>query len=194
MLTGRRISITDEIRDFVDLRLDHATKVFKIDPMEVEVVLRRDQRSKRDMCTCEITLRTKGHIIRTEASDEDVRAAIEIAATKLERQLRKFKTKVIDKRQRAPRLNEAIGLVAAEAPSNEEREEYIDDGEDDQLVRIKEVEMSILNTREALLQMDLLGHDFYLYVAAEDGLPTVLYRRDDGGYGMLHPRKEQEDG
>jgi putative sigma-54 modulation protein len=194
MLTGRKISITEEIRDFIDRRLDNATKVFKIDPMEIEVVLRRDQRSKRDMCTCEITLRTKGHIIRTEATDEDVRAAIEIAATKLERQLRKFKTKVVDRRQRAPRLNEAIELVASEPTVEDEREQYFDDGEDEQLVRIKEVEMSVLNTREALLQMDLLGHDFYLYVAAEDGLPTVLYRRDDGGYGMLHPRKEQEEG
>jgi len=196
IVTGRRMSVGDELRDFVQSRVDNATKVFKIDPMTSEIVLRRDIRSNRAVYTCEITLRTKGHIIRTEGTDEEVNAAIDIATAKLERQLRKFKTRVIDRRQNAKRLNEFIEEVAseqvvAEASSDGETEYSSDDGE---LVRVKEIELTVMTTDEALLQMDLLGHDFFVYVAAEDGTTCVMYRRNEGGYGLIRPKIETVDG
>ncbi|MCL2137017.1 MAG: ribosome-associated translation inhibitor RaiA [Coriobacteriia bacterium] len=191
VVTGRRMNVSDELRDFVESQIDNATKVFKIDPMTIEVVLRRDVRSNRVVFACEITLRTKGHIIRTEASDEDVKTAVDIATAKLERQLRKFKTKVIDKRQNAPRLTDAIELVRPVPDYDDETVYESDDGE---LVRIKEIELSVLNTDEALLQMDMLGHDFFVYVAAEDGTTRVMYRRNEGGYGLICPRLESVEG
>ena len=187
-VTGRKIDVNDQIRDFVYNRLENATAVFKIDPMTAEVVLRSDTRSSRAMNACEITLRTKGHIIRTEAADEEIRTAVDIATAKLERQLRKYKTRVIDRRHHAKRLTDVIGLVAQEPPDTEDETDVeFDEG---QLVRIKEIELSVLSTEEALLQMDLLGHDFFVYVAAEDGTTCVMYRRNDGGYGLIRPRLE----
>jgi putative sigma-54 modulation protein len=185
------MSVGEDLRNLVTDRLESATKVFRVDPMTAEVVLRKDTRSNRVVYTCEITLRTKGHVIRTEASDEEVNTAIDVATVRIERQLRKFKTRVIDKRQNAPRLTEVIEQVAVEVDLDAEVEYQSDDGE---LVRIKEIEMTVLTTEEALLQMDLLGHDFFIYVAAEDGTTRVLYRRNDGGYGMIRQRLETADG
>ncbi|MCL2631835.1 MAG: ribosome-associated translation inhibitor RaiA [Coriobacteriia bacterium] len=191
-ITGRRMSVNEELHDHVDHRLANATKVFQIDPMDVEVVLRRDTRASREVSTCEITLRTKGNIIRTEATDEEIRAAIDIATAKLERQLRKYKTRVIDRRQRAPRLSEAIEQAIPDQILTDE-DEFVEE-DDEQLIRVKEIDLDMLNTQQALLQMDLLGHDFFLYVSAEDGLPAVMYRRNEGGYGVIRPRVEQEEG
>jgi len=188
IVTGRKMSIGEELRDLIEERLDNATKVFKIDPMNIEVVLRRGQKPNRKaMTACEITLRTKGHIIRTEAEDEDVHTAIDIATTKLERQLRKFKTKVIDRRQNAMKLVDVLDneLLVPTASDDSQPET-----EPDQLVRVKEIDLVVLNTEEALLQMDLLGHDFYVYIAAEDGSTCVLYRRKEGGYGQIKPNLE----
>ncbi|MDR2957676.1 MAG: ribosome-associated translation inhibitor RaiA, partial [Coriobacteriales bacterium] len=127
-VTGRKISIREDLRSFVEERLENATKVFKIDPMTVEVVLRREMKPNRKNPTaCEITLRTKGHIIRTEAADEDVHAAIDIATAKLERQLRKFKTKVIDRRQNAQSLAEAIENSIPAVANNGIQEHETDD-------------------------------------------------------------------
>ncbi|MCL2150655.1 MAG: ribosome-associated translation inhibitor RaiA, partial [Coriobacteriia bacterium] len=153
--------------------------------------------SRKSPNACEITLRTKGHIIRTEASDEDVKAAVDIATAKLERQLRKFKTKVVDKRQNAAKLADVLesglmgngnGANGASAGSGADVFDALED--DDQLVRVKEIDLAVLSTDEALLEMDLLGHDFYVYIAAEDGTTCVLYRRHSGGYGMLKPLLE----
>jgi putative sigma-54 modulation protein len=139
------------------------------------------------MTACEITLRTKGHIIRTEAEDEDVHTAIDIATTKLERQLRKFKTKVIDRRQNAMKLVDVLDSELL-VPATYDDSQL--ETEPDQLVRVKEIDLVVLNTEEALLQMDLLGHDFYVYIAAEDGSTCVLYRRKEGGYGQIKPNLE----
>jgi putative sigma-54 modulation protein len=186
-ITGRRMQVGEDLKEFVEERLDNATKVFKIDPMTVEVILRRESKpSRKNPNACEITLRTKGHIIRTEAADEDVRAAIDIATAKLERQLRKFKTKVLDRRQSAVKLADVLESEI-EAPESSDIEEL----ETEQgLVRIKVIELAVLNTEDAMLQMDLLGHDFYVYVAAEDGTTCVMYRRHEGGYGLLKPQLE----
>ncbi|MCL1879402.1 MAG: ribosome-associated translation inhibitor RaiA [Actinomycetia bacterium] len=188
-ITGRKMSVGEELRDFVETRIDSATKVFKIDPMTVEVVLRSEKNPAHPRPTsAEITLRTKGHVIRTEGSSTDIHAALEGAASKLERQLRKFKTRVIDKRQTGPKLTEVLESVSAMPGTHS-----FDDDESDQLVRIKEIDLDVLDTDAAMLQMDLLGHDFFVFDSAETGATNVLYRRRDGGYGLIRPRLESND-
>jgi len=194
-VTGRKTTVSDALRTYVEDKIGNAVKVFNISPMSAEVVLRMEKNpSNPRPAVAEVTLYTKGHIIRTEEAEEDMYAAIDVAAAKVERQLRKYKTKVIDKRQQAKNLQDALreGIAEDLLPALDERVLRTDDDEG-KVVRIKEIDLIALTEEEALIQTDLLGHDFFMYTNALDGLVNVLYRRKDGSYGILKPRIETFD-
>jgi putative sigma-54 modulation protein len=159
--------------------------------MSAEVVLRKEKNPANPRpAVAEVTLFTKGHIIRTEEAEEDMYAAIDIAAAKVERQLRKYKTKVVDKRQRGQKLHDALH-EGIEMPHGHAAEHVTMVGDEDaKVVRVKEIDLVALSEEEALVHIDLLGHDFFMYIDAVDGLANVMYRRKDGSYGVLKPRVE----
>lgn len=187
-VTGRKMPVTDALRQYAEEKIGNSMKVMDIDPLVAEVVLFVEKNPANPRpAVCEVTLRTKGHIIRVEESEEDMYAAIDVAAAKVVRQLRKYKTKVIDRKLRAE--DETIRIqpaAAGELDVNGLMQELADD----EVVRVKEMEFAPLTEEEALIQIDLLGHDFYAYTDRDSGLVNVLYRRDDGGYGLL---KQKED-
>ena len=187
-VTGRKMAINDSLKEYVEEKIGNSVKVFNISPMVAEVVLRKERNPANPKpAIAEVTIRTKGHIIRTEEHEEDMFAAIDVAAAKVERQLRKYKTKVVDRKLRGKRLGEVVkpenGVAEPEA-----REEYL--AELDNVVRIKEIELEALTEDEALIQLDLLGHDFFVYINSIDGLVNVMYRRKDGSYGIIKPKIE----
>jgi putative sigma-54 modulation protein len=195
-VTGRKMTVSDALREYVEEKIGNSVKVFNISPMSAEVVLRKEKNpSNPKPAVAEVTLFTKGHIIRTEEAEEDMYAAIDIAAAKAERQLRKYKTRVLDKRTRAKKLGEVLAAdgngdkgVAGDGLETSVR--LHDDDEESKLVRIKEIDLVALDEQEALLQIDLLGHDFFVYNNASTGAVNVMYRRKDGSYGVLRPRGE----
>jgi putative sigma-54 modulation protein len=190
IVTGRKMTVTDALRAYVEEKVGNAVKVFDISPMSAEVVLHVERNPANPTpAVAEVTLFAKGHIIRTEEAEEDMYAAIDVAAAKAERQLRKYKTRVVDRKTRGRRLQEVL-LSAVEQPQ-ESVHEYEDEAK---VVRIKEVELAALSEEEALIQIDLLGHDFFVYTDDVTGLTNVLYRRKDGGYGILKPKIETLDG
>ncbi|MDR0346821.1 MAG: ribosome-associated translation inhibitor RaiA [Coriobacteriales bacterium] len=191
IVTGRRMTISEPLREYVEEKIGNSVKVFNISPMTAEVVLRKERNPANPRpAIAEVTIRTKGHIIRTEESEEDMYAAIDVAAAKVERQLRKYKTRVVDRRLRAKKLGEVLA-PENEVPAPTEHEEYLEDL--DKVVRVKELELDALTEEEALIQLDLLGHDFYVYLNSVDGLVNVMYRRKDGSYGIIKPRIETLD-
>ena len=101
-VAGRKMPVTDALRQYAEEKIGNSMKVMDIDPLVAEVVLyvEKNPANPRPAC-CEVTLRTKGHIIRVEECEEDMYAAIDVAAAKVVRQLRKYKTKVIDRKLRA---------------------------------------------------------------------------------------------
>ena len=101
-VTGRKMPVTDALRQYAEEKIGNSMKVMDIDPLVAEIVLfvEKNPANPRPAC-CEVTLRTKGHIIRVEECEEDMYAAIDVAAAKVVRQLRKYKTKVIDRKLRA---------------------------------------------------------------------------------------------
>ncbi|MDR1184398.1 MAG: ribosome-associated translation inhibitor RaiA [Coriobacteriales bacterium] len=187
-VTGRKMTVSDPLRSYVEEKIGNSVKVFNISPMVAEVVLRKERNPANPKpAIAEVTIRTKGHIIRTEESEEDMYAAIDVAAAKVERQLRKYKTKVVDRKLHARKLAEVL------SPENEvaepaEREEYLEDL--DRVLRVKELDLSAMTEEEALIQLDLVGHDFYVYLNSTDGLVNVMYRRRNGSYGVIKPRVE----
>ena len=188
-VTGRRMLVTDALRDYAEEKIGHSMRVMDIHPLDAEIVLLVEKNPANPTpAACEVTLRTKGHIIRVEESEEDMYAAIDVAAAKVVRQLRKYKTRVIDRKIRA-----SIEVAASlpKTVSTTDLDELMEElSGDDEIVRVKEIEFPPMTEEEALINIDLLGHDFFVYTDRDSNMVHVLYRRDDGGYGLL---KQKED-
>ena len=191
-ISGRKISVSDGMRDRVTEKIGEALRVFEVQPMSCDVVLRVDKNpSNPERKTCEVTVFVRDSVVRVTASSADMFAAIDEAAEKVTRQLRKYKTKVIDRRKRSDR---GLAHPELEAATPENLADLIEPAEeDDQLVREKIVELTPMTEEEALVQTDLLGHDFYVFENATTGLVNVIYHRHNGGYGIIKPRIESED-
>ena len=132
------------------------------------VVKVRDHQDK-----VEVTIPIKAFILRAEETQEDFYAAMDVVVDKLERQIRKQKTRL----QSQHLKDRKVFNFALEEEEIEEEEEKI--------VKRKKVEVKPMNEEEAILQMELLGHQFYLFKDADTNLPTVVYKRKDGNYGII---------
>ena len=189
-VSGRKTTVTDALRAHVDEKIGDALKVFDIEPMTVDVVLRYEKNpSNPTPAIVEVTVRARGSVIRVAEHGADMYAAIDLAADKVTRQLRKFKTKVVDNRQG--------GASAADVVPVEHVEDLADlllpPEDDDLLVREKIIDVTPMTEEQALVQTDLLGHDFYVFENATTGLINVVYHRKNGGYGIIKPRIESLD-
>ncbi|WP_373574700.1 ribosome hibernation-promoting factor, HPF/YfiA family [Collinsella aerofaciens] len=189
-VSGRKTTVTDALRAHVDEKIGEALKVFDIEPMTADVVLRYEKNpSNPNPAIVEVTVRARGSVIRVAEHGADMYAAIDLSADKVTRQLRKFKTKVVDNRQG--------GASAAEVAPVERVEDLADlllpEEDDDLLVREKVIDVTPMTEEQALVQTDLLGHDFYVFENATTGLINVVYHRKNGGYGIIKPRIETLD-
>ncbi len=189
-VSGRKTTVTDALRAHVDEKIGEALKVFDIEPMTVDVVLRYEKNpSNPNPAIVEVTVRARGSVIRVAEHGADMYAAIDLSADKVTRQLRKFKTKVVDNLQG--------GASAADVAPVERVEDLADlllpEEEDDLLVREKVIDVTPMTEEQALVQTDLLGHDFYVFENATTGLINVVYHRKNGGYGIIKPRIETLD-
>ena len=179
-ITGRKMPITDALRAYAEEKSGNSMKVMDIDPLTAEVVLQVEKNPANPTpACCEVTMRARGHIIRVEEYEENMYAAIDVAAAKVLRQLRKFKTRVIDKKISQGNTEKK----ATELDIDGLMEEL--SATDDEVVRVKEIEFQPLTEEEALVQIDLLGHDFFAYIDRDSNNVHILYRRDNGGYGLL---------
>lgn len=186
-ITGRKMPVTEALHSYAEEKIGNSMKVMDIDPLTAEVVLQVEKNPANPTpATCEVTMRARGHIIRVEERDENMYAAIDVAAAKALRQLRKYKTRVIDKKiASAPVVDKAA--PAAELDLDGLMNEL---SQDDEVVRVKEVVLEPLTQEEALIQIDLLGHDFFVYIDRDTNAVNTLYRRAHGGYGLLKQVEE----
>lgn len=181
-VTGRKMPVTDTLRQYAEEKIGNSMKVMDIDPLVAEIVLFVEKNPANPRpAVCEVTLRTKGHIIRVEESEEDMYAAIDVAAAKVVRQLRKYKTRVIDRKLRH---TEKLGEATRTEPAD--LDQLMNElSTDEEVLRVKEMAFEPLTEEEALVKIDLLGHDFFAYTDRDSSLVHILYRRRDGGYGLL---------
>jgi putative sigma-54 modulation protein len=148
-VSGRKTTVTDALRAHVDEKIGEALKVFDIEPMTVDVVLRYEKNpSNPNPAIVEVTVRARGSVIRVAEHGADMYAAIDLSADKVTRQLRKFKTKVVDNRQG--------GASAADVAPVERVEDLADlllpEEEDDLLVREKVIDVTPMTEEQALVQ------------------------------------------
>ncbi|MBW4673278.1 MAG: ribosome-associated translation inhibitor RaiA [Desmonostoc geniculatum HA4340-LM1] len=184
VIHGKNIEITDAIREYVHQKIEKAVNHFQSITNEVDVhlsVARNPRINPRQ--AAEVTIYANGSVIRAEESSENLYASIDLVADKIARQLRKYKERRQDQKTHAQPTEEVvaesvvtdlIGDRTPELPS--------------EVVRTKYFSMPPMTLAEALEQLQLVGHDFYMFRNAETGEINVIYERNHGGYGVIQPR------
>ena len=167
-ITGRNIEVTQGLREAVEDKLGKLDRFFA---PATEAVVRLSV--QKDIQKIEVTIPVKGHIIRAEESSSDMYVSIDLVEEILERQLKKYKNKLIDKKQSAPSFSEAFLQEDASA------EEEI------QIVKSKKFAVKPMDPEEACVQMELLGHNFYVFLNADTEEVNVVYKRKGGTYGLI---------
>lgn len=166
------VRLSKKVEDIVIAKLSRLEKMlYKSDELECRVVV-KSHGSKEKV---EITIPTKFLVLRSEVEADDVLDAIDIAKEKLESQIRKVKTK-LDRTNSKTNLGKAF--VLNEILSEDEKEE-------DVFVRTKTIRPTPMTLDDAIMSMDALGHSFFLYLDQEDQSVSVVYKRNDGGYGVI---------
>ncbi|MBM7618354.1 putative sigma-54 modulation protein [Bacillus tianshenii] len=177
---GENIEVTPAIRDYVENKIGKIERYFdSTDNAESKVNLKVYNNQQK----IEVTIPMTGLVLRAEESHDDLYAAIDLVVDKLERQIRKHKTKVNRKLRDtgSPKylFNEVIDNGA---PSNVAVE---DDEDEADLVRTKRYNLKPMDSEEAILQMNLLGHNFFVFLNAATNETNVVYKRNDGKYGLI---------
>lgn len=184
---GNGVTINDDLRKFIDRRasrLDHL--VGRVSDAKIEL-RGLHNRVGPDTTTAQITIRSGREVLRAEERATDQVQAVDQAFDKLERQIRRVHDK--RSRRRAPG-QETIRLAPAEPESAADVEDLDldEDGRVGDLVRTKRFGLKPMDVSEAIEQMELLGHDFFLFHYSDEDIPSVVYRRRDGAYGLLIPK------
>ena len=170
-ITGRNIDLTEGIKSAVEDKLNKLEKYFTPDT-DVYVTLSVEKERQK----VEVTIPTKGNIIRSEQVSNDMYVSIDLVEEVIERQLKKYRTKLISKHQNA-----------ASAFKQEFLEEQSVEDEEIQITRVKKFDMKPMYAEDACVQMELLGHDFFVFVNAETEEVNVVYKRKGNTYGLIEP-------
>jgi len=179
-ITGRHMPVTEPIRAYAEEKISKVAKIHDRDDMSIDVVLHVEKNpSNKNRDVAEVTAHMKGVVVRAEEAAPDMYAAIDLVSEKLERQMVKYKKKLTNRRNGKTSVRTAPGDTEL-PPTLEEPEAAI--------VRTKTIAVKPMSEDEAILQMELLGHDFFVFEHAEEGRINVIYRRNDGDYGLIQPR------
>ncbi len=168
--TCRKVSLNDSVKEYAEKKISKLERYFHEDAEAIVIFcVEKDHR-----CVVEVTIASGGTMFRSqeESRDGDIRSAIDAVAANIDRQIRKNKTR-LSKRLRQEAL----------VPAMPEEFEVLEEKEFD-IVRTKRVTVKPMSTEEAILQMNLLGHDFFVY-RNENNVVSIVYRRKNGGYGLL---------
>ena len=171
IIRGQKLEVTDSIKSYIEEKIGKLDKYFE-NPEELTATVVVRVRGKEQIV--EVTVPSKKVILRAEESNEDLYASIDLVSDKLERQIRKNKTKIRSKKSKA---NYESFIVDFEVEKEEENENLI--------VKRKELDTKPMSEEEAVLQMELVGHPFFIFKNATTDNISVVYKRKDGNYGII---------
>lgn len=172
-ITGRNIELTQGIKDAVEDKLSKLEKYFTPDT-DVFVTLSVE----KDRQKIEVTIPVKGHIIRSEQVSNDMYVSIDLVEEVIERQLKKYRTKLVNKQQEG---------AANFQPDFLDADEEEDDEDVVKIVRTKRFGVKPMYPEDACVQMELLGHDFFVFRNAETDEVNVVYKRKGNTFGLIEP-------
>ena len=167
---GKNLEVTKALQDYAKKKAAKISKFFEQEPLEIQVTMSVE----RDTHIVDITVSVNGLLLRGEEKTGDMYASIDGAVNKIERQVHKYKTRI------NRRLREENRVVL---PSPDDVEE----APEPKIVRTKRFAIKPMSVTEAVMQMDLLGHDFFVFFNAESEEVNVVYKRRGGNYGLIEP-------
>ena len=169
IISGKNIEVTEGLRDAVQEKIGKLSRYFK---ESTEIIVTMSVEKERQKI--EVTIPMKGNIIRAEQVSSDMYVSIDLVEEIIERQLRRYKNKIIDKKQLGGFTPEFI-------------EDEIDEDEPVKIIRTKRFAMKPMDAEEACVQMELLGHDFFVFRNSETDEVNVVYKRKGNTYGVIEP-------
>lgn len=166
LIRGEKIPVTDSIKSYIEEKLSKMDKYLdNPENVEAKILIKVKGVEQR----VEVTIQTKGYFLRAEESHSDLYAAIDLIIDKLERQFKKYKTKLLDKSRQ----------------ENIKEDFDIDDTIEEEIVKRKKIYLKPMDEEEAIMQMELLGHTFFVFKNIETDTICVIYKRHDGDYGLI---------
>ena len=170
IIIGRNIEVTPGLKSAVEDKIGKLEKYFNEDT-EVHVTLSVE----KDRQKIEVTIPVKGSVIRSEQVSGDMYVSIDLVEEIIERQLKKYKSKIVDKQQ-------AMASFSKQFVENDGSED-----EEIKIIRSKKFEIEPMYPEDACVQMELLGHNFYVFINAETDQVNVVYKRKGDTYGLIEP-------
>ncbi|MCI9486962.1 MAG: ribosome-associated translation inhibitor RaiA [Lachnospiraceae bacterium] len=170
IITGRNIDVTEGLKKAIHEKIGKLERYFT-PATEIHVTLSVE----KDRQKIEVTIPVKGSIIRSEQVSSDMYVSIDLVEEIIERQLKRYKTKLVDQKQSAASFSEAY------------IEEEADDPEEIKIVRSKRFAVKPMDPEEACVQMELLGHSFFVFRNSETDEVSVVYKRKGNTYGLIEP-------
>lgn len=181
-IRGENVEVTNAIREYVEKKIGKLERYFDTPPtsdVNVNISVYNEEQQ------IEVTIPMTNLLLRAEEQHLDLYAAIDLVVDKLERQIRKYKTKVNRKFRQQGAPKHVFAELEKEAMQANEQD---DDSEDDiEIVRTKRFNLKPMDSEEAVLQMDMLGHAFFVFEDSVSGNTNVVYKRRDGKYGLIEP-------
>lgn len=162
---------TNSIKEYIESKLDKLNKYFNSDNCTATVLTKKEGRNQK----IEVTIPTDNFILRNEAVNEDLYAAIDNVSDKLERQIRKNKEK-INKKQNKTVIKDFEFLLEDEFEN------------DEKIVKRKKLELKPIDEEEAIIEMEMLGHNFFVFKDVDSEKICVLYKRKNGNYGIIETK------
>lgn len=176
-IKGKNVEITDRLEQYVEQKIGKLDRYLPtITGVWVELST-EGARAAQDRQVCQVTVRSNGTILRAEERSDDMFTSIDAVLDKMYRQIARYKGK---------RKNRWRGSAPEPEPLPLEFEEEFEE-DASSIVRVKQFAMAPMHPDEAVEQMELLGHDFFIFYNAEEGQLNVIYRRKEGNYGLLQP-------
>jgi putative sigma-54 modulation protein len=179
VIKGRNVEVNDRLRGYVERKVSRLARYLPtIDEARMELTVHRT-RSAQDRQVAQLTVRDRGTILRAEERSSDLSASIDTVLDKMYRQVMRYKGKRYRGRPQARPMEEPL--------EEAEDMEFFAEEPPPHIVRTKRFPTPPMDEEEAIEQMELLGHDFFVFLNAESGEINVLYRRRDGDYGLIIP-------
>ena len=199
LIETSNIDITPAIKEYAESKLERVHKHFDslIQNHQIKVVLSVVKNHKSNNQKAEITINLKGgHVIRSHSFEDNVYAAIDTVIDKLERQLRKFKTRIYNRIHRGKSIKtfgfeEDLDSTAFEVP--EEIAEDVKDYSEPKIIKTKRFKMEPMDPQDAVECLADCGHNFYMFLNIYSNKIAVVYQREDGDYGLIEPETLQVD-
>lgn len=175
---GDNLTITDAIRNYIEDKVGKLERYFTNVPnVDAHVKVKTYANSSTKI---EVTIPLKDVTLRAEERNDDLYAGIDLITNKLERQVRKYKTRVNRKKRKE---NEKEPFPAIPELTQEDADQ--DSNDEIEIIRSKQFSLKPMDSEEAVLQMDLLGHDFFIFTDRDTDGTSIVYRRKDGKYGLI---------